>query len=328
MKQVLSLIALLLALPAAVYADEWVRTNQPLWGLQNGLQFALYPAGFNKEESGPRGLIRVGAPVLPDGGHTLVNFIAVEPVVKGKKGLSELEWSQLDSTQGKRFWTDEPKRSSPSSGVEQLDVPVNIEAFANGARIRLIVSQRSDTASELRFTVHTQPGSAPIEMCILTATMGNWVRARQLWLRDEVLNSLKLWPDFHGSGFTPHTIRPLERLARTASGDVITAITGNEPNPAAVFPFPGSRRWWYPGVPVTQYWKVPKMAVSLDLCVAVNGRTTYWQSGQLIPGSVAFENFEMRARFHEGQQFIFGVTRRQPSELGITNHIQSQNQEK
>ena len=161
-------------------------------------------------------------------------------------------------------------------------------------------------------------------MCILTATMGNLVRAHQLWLQDEVLSSLKLWPDFQGSGFTPHTVRPLERLARTAGGDVITAIRGDEPTPASVFPFPGSRRWYYPGAPVTQFWKVPKTAVSSDLCVAVNGRTTYWQSGQPIPGGVAFENFELRTRFREGQQFIFGVTRRQPLELGIINKNQPQ----
>jgi hypothetical protein len=36
-----------------------------------------------------------------------------------------------------------------------------------------------------------------------------------------------------------------------------------------------------------------------------------------IPAGVAFENFEMRERFHPGQRFVFGITRRTPGELGI-----------
>lgn len=49
----------------------------------------------------------------------------------------------------------------------------------------------------------------------------------------------------------------------------------------------------------------------------LNGRHTYWMSRHPIPGGVAFENFEMRERFHPGQRFIFGITRRTPGELGL-----------
>lgn len=312
------IIMICLAASLTVHAAEWISTKQPHWGLRNGLQFALHPEGFGGNEGGPRGLIRVGAPVLPGGGCALVNFIAVEPVVNGKKGFSELEQSLSDSMQGKRFWAGEPIMTSPAPGVDQLDVPMNVEAFANGAKIQVIVSQRSDAPDEIRFTVRTQPGSAPVETCILTATMGNLARARKLWLRDEILNSLQLYPGFQGSGFAPHTIRPLESLARTAEGDIIASITGDETDPASVFPFPGKQRWHYPGVPVTQFWKVPKAEITPDLCVAVNARCEYWQSDRPIPGGVAFENFEMRAPFREGQQFIFGITRSQPMELTQT----------
>ena len=51
--------------------------------------------------------------------------------------------------------------------------------------------------------------------------------------------------------------------------------------------------------------------------MAVNGRFTYWLSRQPIPGGIAFENFEMRERFHDGQRFVFGITRRTPGELGM-----------
>jgi hypothetical protein len=35
---------------------------------------------------------------------------------------------------------------------------------------------------------------------------------------------------------------------------------------------------------------------------------------------VAFENFELRERFHEGQSFVFGITRLAPEQLGLHGH--------
>lgn len=73
------------------------------------------------------------------------------------------------------------------------------------------------------------------------------------------------------------------------------------------------------GERVTQYWKKPTGAFRADLRVAVNERYTYWQSKQPIPGGIAFENFELREKFYDGQRFIFGITRPSPAELGITS---------
>jgi hypothetical protein len=66
-----------------------------------------------------------------------------------------------------------------------------------------------------------------------------------------------------------------------------------------------------------EYWAKPPGTSQDDLQVAVNGRYTYWMSRHPIPGGVAFENFEMRERFHPGQRFVFGITRRTPGELGL-----------
>jgi hypothetical protein len=164
---------------ARAQATDWVRaglnTNQPLWGVRGGLLWALPPGGF-RSASGPRGLIRVGYPIATNGGYELINFIAVEPIVRGKRGFSELELSALDHTSGKRIWavgetsptsvTPQPtltpgRLSQPSPGVEQLDVTVLVEPFDNGARVRLVVSQRSDAPDEIQFSVHADPGSAP-----------------------------------------------------------------------------------------------------------------------------------------------------------------------
>jgi hypothetical protein len=332
-------VALLLLLAdGSSQAADWVRaglnTNQPVWGVRGGLLWALPPGGF-RSASGPRGLIRVGCPTATNGGYNLINFIAVEPIVKGKRGFSELETSALDKTRGKRLWavgeTNVAPNASqpllvpgrllrPSPGVEQLDVPVQVERFDNGAHVRLLVSQRSDAPDEIRLTVHTDPDSAPLDYCILTATMGNLARTRLLWLKDEAVSSLELYPEHTGEGFAPHQVYPLDRLTRTAQGDVLVAVTTDEDDPASVYPFPGRQLWHYGGFKVTQYWKKPRGTARDDLHVAVNARYTYWQSRRPIPGGVAFENFELRERFQEGQAFIFGITRQTPAKMGLTNN--------
>jgi len=316
-------------------AADWVRaglnTNQPMWGVRGGLLWALPPGGF-RGSGGPRGLIRLGYPIATNGGYHLINFVAVEPVVNGRRGLSELEFSALDHTRGKRIWAvgetnraagEQPptlahgKLSRPSPDVEQLEVVVRVEPFDNGARVRLVATQRSDAPDEVQLAVYAEPGSAPLDYCILTATMGNLARTRLLWLKDEVVSSLQLYPDYKGEHFATPRVYPLDRLTRTSSGDVLAAVTTDEDDPAAVYPFPGRRRWYYGGCRVTQYWKKPCGGPGDDLQVAVNARHTYWQTRQPIPGGVAFENFELRERFHEGQVFTFGITRKTPAQLGL-----------
>lgn len=96
LNRLLILVALLAASPIAA-AGDWIRpglnTNQPVWGIRGGLLWAVAPAGFRAGE--PRGLIRLGYPVLPEKRYDLVNFIAIEPIVRGQRGFSELERSQL-----------------------------------------------------------------------------------------------------------------------------------------------------------------------------------------------------------------------------------------
>lgn len=313
-------VACMLAAAAASPATEWVRGGaqgmHPIWGIRGGLQFAIPPAA-----SGPRGLVRLLSPTLPGGRYDLVNFIAVEPIVKGRRGFSELEHSRLDHRAGKRFWV-EPERMAGEltrldGGVERLTVVVHIERFDNGASVRLAIEQCSDRPDEIVLTLQPEPDSAAIEYGILTATMGNKARARRLWLKDEVVRSQALYPDYRASDFAPPSIYPLRRLATNQEGDLVVAITTDEPCPADVRPFPGSDRWYYGGIPVTQYWRMPKGRWGDDVHAVVNARYTYWMSRRPIPGGIAFENFELRERFRPGQQFIFGITQKTPAELGL-----------
>lgn len=328
----LGYILSLLLIAETSRAVDWVQpstnTDEPKWGIRGGLMWALPPGGF-RDSGGPRGLIRVAYPILTNGGYDLINFIAIEPVVKGRKGFSELEHSQRDNRRGKQLaalWEKDANDGKLVSsrlarlpnGFEIMEVGVQVEPFENGASVQLVISQRSDLPDEIKLAIHAMPGSAPMDFCVLTATMGNLARTRQLWLHDRVINSLKLHPTYRSDGFAPHSTHELQRLARNAAGDVIVAITSDEEDPASVFPFPGSRRWHYGGFKVTQYWRKPRGMFRDDLCAVVNARFTYWQSQRPIPGGVAFENFEFRERFYEGQEFVFGITRKTPAQLGIS----------
>ena len=203
--------------------------------------------------------------------------------------------------------------SSPQRGVEELSVTLHMEKFGNGAHIRLVLSQRSDAPDELRLKVLAEPDSAPIKSCILTATMGNKARVRQLWLKDETLSSFNIFGDYTGSGFAPSAFFPLARLPHNSTGDVLVAISNDETNPAAALE-PGNF-WKYCGEKVTQYWRKPASEVNDSLRCAVNARFTYWMSQNPVPGGLAFENFEFVDDFKAGEEFIFGVTTHAPSEL-------------
>ena len=308
---------------------DWVRaglnTNQPIWGVRGGLLWAIAPAGFRGRE--PRGLIRLGYPIINGNSYDLINFIAIEPIVRGHRGFSELEMSKLDGLPGKRIWSENanppgasnlwPGQLSQSEGTERLEVPLAIEKFENGAHVRIVTHQRSNRPDELELAVFAEDDSDPLDYCILTATMGNMARTRQLWLKDRVVSSLELYPTYKQPDFAPHRQFGLAGLHRIKDGDILVAVTNDEQNPPSVFPFPGSEDWHYAGMKVTQFWRVPAADVQPDLQVVVNGRYMYWRSHQPVPGGIAFENFELRQKFHQGQCFVFGITRAVPKELGF-----------
>jgi len=240
------------------------------------------------------------------------------------------EHSRLDQAPGKRLRavgelseTNAPADLTPgrfwhaAGGVEQLHVTLRLERFENGAHVYLVCSQRSDSPDEITLTVHAEPDCAPMDCCILTATMGNMARARQLWLKEGMITSRMLYPDYQDIHFANHTSFPLRRLFTTPRGDVLVAITTDEADPAGGRPFRGTDSWYYGGAKATQFWRKPKGSFGDDLCAVVNARYTYWQSRRPIPGGIAFENFELGERFRDGQQSVFGITRQTPQELGF-----------
>jgi hypothetical protein len=313
---------------SAAGGDEsaiWVRPTatqpaQPVWGHVNGLRVGLHPTG------GPRGLLRVYAPYLgqPDG--RVINFIAVEPIIRGEseRGLSELEHSKLDGVRGKRFWSvDEPSQRTPRprgepdvpargiveqrDGVETLRVYVQVEPFDGGARVYLRLTFRADRTHEVGIATFAHSDSKPLDYCVVTATMGNYARLRRLHLKDESIVSRDLWPSYKGDGFTRHATFPLSKITHTPDGHAAVSATPDEPDPESAEYSPGTKRHWqYKGQPATQAWRCEAPDPKLEAWV--NGRFVYWNSRSPIPGGVSFENFEMVAPYRQGAEYWFSVT--------------------
>ena len=316
----------------AAPSTKWIQNAsdavRPRWGIEGRLTFGIH-SGSGKTDGEPRGLIRIYSPVLPGGKYNLINFIAIEPIVAGRRGFSEMEMSRLDRLPGKRMWMAadsgesgdvakiEPgKITRLASGAEQLELTLRCEKFNNGAHVYLVITQRSDAPDEIELTVHMEPDSKKLEYVVLSATMGNMARTRLLWLADGPMSTQKLYPGFSDDGFAETEVFGFRQLHRTADGDVLVAITTDEANPAGT-KVAGMGDWYYGGKKVTQYWRKPKGDYGNDLQAAVNARYLYWGMQLPIPGGAAFENFEMREPFREGQRFRFGVTQKTTAELGL-----------
>ncbi len=196
--------------------------------------------------------------------------------------------------------------------IERLSVQIDVERFsANNAHVHLIASIDSDHPDELRLSVYQDNDSPAIEELALTATMGNYERLRRLWLHGCVVDSRELMGSYTGDAFDDPPNYPLRDMLRTGDGDAIVFATTNEENPSS-FPGTPNGHWHYPLPKLTQYWRIAAHDIQPDLRVRINGRRVYWASHDIVPGGIAYENFDVRQRYVAGQTFIFGVTDKSP----------------
>ena len=312
----------------------WLRPSskspaEPIIGFKDGIRIGLWPA-----QNGPRGLIRIYAPyVFPKGELSRINFIAIEPVVNGRRSFSELERSKLDILGGKRLWfvddindTSAPSRpwqcprgkvgkiKVGSKEVRTLSIGIRVEKFESGAEPVILATFREDRPHEVTFKCYSTKSGATMESCVLTATMGNFARVRRLWLADEVIDSRKLWPNASGSDFFPVADYQQDRLHKDKDGSIIVAVTPDETDPASV---KVSRNWWTCKASVaTQYWRKPANSITEPFMARVNGRFIYYGTNTEIPGGVFYENFELISLFKPGIEFAFGVTPLTPEQMG------------
>ena len=279
--------------------------DAPHWTIRDGLSVALHPQAIHgTDDGGPRGLIRLGLPLRPEDDHPfLLNFVAVEPVtMDGRRGFSELERSPADGRPGLRFWVDRTERHGNT-----LRLIIRMDKFVNGAHPFVIATLRASRPHEVQFQVYAEPDSAPMRMCILTATMGNYQRLRRLHLADRVVHVNDALPQDPGPHFTPHAVFPLEQMARDRDGAIVRADSDEKDSREVSKTGKMDWFWAYLGANFVQYWRQPA-PVDPDLRVVVNARKMYWGSEIAIPGGKSYENFELNATYRPGQTFIYGVT--------------------
>ncbi len=300
----------------------WVRPSQeipaqPVWGHAKGLQIGLAPL------PGPRGLLRVYTPYLGHKKMEVMNFIAFEPVIKGDlhRGLSELEMSKLDNKRGKRFWSANDSLSispapedSPAAGivekiagVESLTVYIYSEPFENGAVVYTRLRFYENQPYEVEITTFAGASSKALDHFIVTATMGNYARLRNIYLKTGAIFSGALWPHYDRDGFTPHAHFPASDFIKDRKGRTYFIAAPDETNPTdAVYSAGTNNHWKYYGAKATQYWYGIHSEGKRE--GLVNGRYTYWASRYPIPGGIAFENFELKEPFMQGSRFVFGIS--------------------
>jgi hypothetical protein len=333
------------------YKPEWIRPlderSPAIWGIRNGIVVSLWPspieAVVKEDVGGPRGLLRIGYDFM--GKTHLINFIAVEPVVNGRMEFSEISPSKVDGHWGKLMWagnSDDPGTYFPSAltrgvisnpdslhpDIEQLNFYVFMEQFENGAHPYLKVTIRSDKAEEIGLEIFSHKGSAAMERCAVTATMGNYSRLRRLYLKSEVVDAKELYKGYTDIHFVEKEGYRAKQMITNKEGDFIVVAEPDETfTELASWPQDSAYlslwTWRYrPFFKLSQYWRKEKARYDPSLSVRVNGRATYWSGGSNdknryinIPGGPAFENFELREKFFQGQKFYFGLSRKTPAEI-------------
>lgn len=326
------------------YRDPWIRpsshNDKSIWGLKEGIVVSLWPYALEGSADGfgggPRGLLRIG--MASKGRVYHLNFIAVEPVVNGKIEFSEISPSTVDNQWGKLMWaSDDSSRrtgffpTAISKGVisypdpsrreiEELSFYVHMEQFKHGAFPYLRIFFRSDRPMELGIQVLNRRGSAKMERCVLTATMGNYSRLRKLYLKDNIIDATQLYKGYDDIHFIEKPAYPANTMLRTKSGDFIAVAATNETfESLANWPQTESyqnRINWRYRMPfaVMQYWRKPADQADPSLQVRVNGRAKYWSGGSLdkshyidIPGGPSFENFELQENYVPNQVYYYGL---------------------
>jgi hypothetical protein len=329
---------------------NWIRPanakSEAMWGIGNGIVFSIWPTGVEGDREntgGPRGLIRVG--YENNGTVYLVNFLAIEPVVSGKIEFSEISPSLIDNQWGKLIWSGESETDTayfggaktrgiilhPDSlhpGVEELSVYLFMERFKNGAHPYLRLFIRSDNPGELGIEVFNHTGSAQMQRCAVSATMGNYSRLRKLHLKDKVIKSTDLYKGFNGTGFIERESYTVSQLWKAGNGDVL-AVAESDEDLNSLNSWPQERSylnragWRYrPNLKLSQYWRKDASEYDFSLMLRVNGRAKYWSGGSVnkqdyidIPGGTSFENFELREKYHPGQKVYFGITGKTAQQL-------------
>jgi hypothetical protein len=297
-----------------VWPGNGIGENIPVWGHSDGLRVGLAPT------RGPRGLLRIYAPYLDQEFPRVVNFVSVEPTVKGNSARSQSELatsSDKAGAEGLGFYPSNSlgryrKDGKPPPGVitddgDSCAIFVHTETFPDGAEPVIRVRFHREQPYEVELSTFASATSSPMESCVLSATMGNFALLRHMRVADGSVSAHELWDaddPLDDLDFLPWRTIESRRLHRDEGGrPIVTAFTDTDAE-GLVYDENVAEHWRYVGKRASHAWMVEADA---NPVVAVNARRTYWRSQAAIPGGATIENFELRTDFVDGQKFWFRV---------------------
>ncbi|MHB2016651.1 MAG: hypothetical protein ACYCW6_06855 [Candidatus Xenobia bacterium] len=241
-----------------------------------------------------------------------MNLISLETLVHGKQGRSDVEHLSFKALAAKGTIADLPK------GAQRLDVTFEIPKFKNGAHVRLVVSQSTNSPEEIACEVKPESDSSPLSQAFPVCIAGHITRTRELWLASKPVSAAEIWPSFTGMGLTPTQTARLQFIRRMSDHSLEVALNGDEPRPASSYPVLNSKQWYFPGQRVTHYWRMAPNTWSKDLQVRIDGRQYYPGSHVPIIGNTVIEDFALQQTWKPGQTLHYGCTVKTPLQLGFT----------
>ncbi|VVB79830.1 Uncharacterised protein [uncultured archaeon] len=295
-----------------VLSDGWIlpeNNNQNyIWGLADGIAIGIQknskPPQMDNAPGGTwaPGLIYVM--FTDEKGETyFFNYIGFD--ILGKNGLDQSEAEKIVFM---------PESTSVEGSI--LTVVFRTSEF-NKNKIPLKVTITIDKSKPREIGISAQDmykENNLVSYIHMSATGGNLGRIRDLYLKDEIINSKNLYAgEQPGSGcFYPLKTFALNKLRTDSSG--VIAYAGNDEAGnwfgewgSDVAPYYGKPKFY-------QYWRKYSGTYNPDLMVTVNGRDHYFSgflnpcNGKAVTGGVAYENFDMVEKYYAGQKFWFGYS--------------------
>ncbi len=185
----------------------------------------------------------------------------------------------------------------------------------NDTSVYVIVKINKSRPREIEISSQNMfPQTRPLKYLHVSATAGSLARLRNLWLKNEIVNSKELFEGMKPGPMCFYELKffGLQRLPLDSQRG-ITVYADNDETGEWVGEFGSQTAPFYGRPKFYQYWRKYPGTYREDLKVTVNGRDYYFGGylnpcGNEIHGGTVYENFDMAEEYYEGQSFWFGYT--------------------
>jgi len=326
-------------------------SGNPVWGIENGIAFGIQKDGKPPfMDNAPKGTWAPGLLYImwaDDKGKThFFNYIGF--TLLSSRGFEQSEPSRTDffaenigyidkldilrkhygeSSQEYKDYVNID--STPPEGLSKaatidgnvMTVVFRLSEFEkNDTSIYVIVKVNKNRPREIEILAHNMfSETRPLKYLHLSSTAGSLARLRNLFIKNEVVNSKELFKGTKPGPLCFYALKifSLERLPIDSQG-IISVYAGNDEVGEWIGEFGSKTAPFYGRPKFYQYWRKYPGTYRGDLKVTVNGRDRYFSGyvnpcGKEIHGGIVYENFDMAEEYHEGQTFWFGYTYELPA---------------